>query len=112
MWCRIPRESSRRAPIAPHEKTTRRIELPTAAAIRLYHSQAYRPGGSAMRRLLAVLAGLAVFVFLGAPALAHHSQAMFDTSKEILIKGTVTRLEWKNPHIYLIVETVGPDGKR
>ena len=65
-----------------------------------------------MRRLPAALAGLAATAFLGAPALAHHSQAMFDTSKEILIKGTVTRLEWKNPHIYLIVETVGADGKR
>ena len=65
-----------------------------------------------MRRLLAVLAGLAVFVFLGAPALAHHSQAMFDTSKEILIKGKVVRFEWKNPHMYLVVETVGEDGKK
>jgi len=65
-----------------------------------------------MRRLPAALAGLAATAFLGAPALAHHSQAMFDTSKEVLIKGTVTRLEWKNPHIYLIVETVGADGKR
>jgi hypothetical protein len=65
-----------------------------------------------MRRLTAALAGLAAAAFLGAPALAHHSQAMFDTSKEILIKGTVTRLEWKNPHIYVIVETVGADGKK
>lgn len=28
------------------------------------------------------------------------------------VKGTVARLEWKNPHIYLIVETVGAGGKR
>lgn len=36
---------------------------------------------------------------------------MFDTSQEILIEGTVARFDWKNPHMYLIVETVGPDGK-
>src|SRR3954463_16811814 len=66
----------------------------------------------ARSRLPAALAGLAATAFLGAPALAHHSQAMFDTSKEVLIRWTVTRLEWKNPHIVLIVETVGADGKR
>jgi hypothetical protein len=38
--------------------------------------------------------------------------SMFDTSKEILIKGKVVRFEWKNPHVYLIVETVGEDGKK
>ena len=65
-----------------------------------------------MRRLPAAIAGLAATAFLVAPVLGHHSMSMFDTSKEILIKGTVARLEWKNPHIYLIVETVGEDGKR
>jgi hypothetical protein len=64
-----------------------------------------------MRRLLAAIAGLAATALLVAPALAHHSQAMFDTSKEILIKGKVVRFEWKNPHMYLFVETVGEDGK-
>ena len=64
-----------------------------------------------MRRLSAAI-GLTATAFFVAPALAHHSMSMFDTSKEILIKGTVARLEWKNPHIYLIVETVGEDGKK
>ena len=36
---------------------------------------------------------------------------MFDQSQEILIEGTVARFDWKNPHMYLIVETIGPDGK-
>jgi hypothetical protein len=48
---------------------------------------------------------------LSAPAFAHHSQAMFDQSEEILIEGTVARFDWVNPHMYLIVETVGPDGE-
>jgi hypothetical protein len=42
---------------------------------------------------------------------AHHSQAMFDTTKEVLIQGKVARFDWKNPHMYLVVETKGPDGK-
>jgi hypothetical protein len=65
-----------------------------------------------MRRLLAAIAGLAATAWLVAPALAHHSMSMFDTSKEILIKGKVVRFEWKNPHMYLFVETVDEDGKK
>ena len=47
----------------------------------------------------------------GAAAFAHHSQSIFDTTKEILIEGKVAKFDWKNPHMYLIVETKGPDGK-
>ena len=31
---------------------------------------------------------------LTAPASAHHSQSMFDTTKEIVIEGTVARFDW------------------
>jgi Family of unknown function (DUF6152) len=55
-----------------------------------------------------VLAAAASF---GAPAFAHHSQAMFDTTREILVEGTVAQFNWMNPHMYLIVETEGPDGE-
>ena len=60
-------------------------------------------------RAIRVLAAAALSS--ASPALAHHSQAMFDTSQEILIEGTVARFDWVNPHMYLIVETVGPDGE-
>src|ERR1043165_7866723 len=56
-----------------------------------------------------VLAAAASFV---APAFAHHSQAMFDTTKEILVQGTIARFDLKNPHMYLIVETKGPKGEK
>ena len=65
-----------------------------------------------MRRLPVAIAGLAAIALFVAPALAHHSMSMFDTSKEVLIKGKVVRFDWKNPHMYLIVETVGEDGKK
>ena len=64
-----------------------------------------------MRRLPTTLSALAAATLFGAPAFAHHSQAMFDATKEILIEGTVARFDWVNPHMYLIVETKGPDGK-
>jgi hypothetical protein len=62
-------------------------------------------------RLTAASLVLAVTALAGAPASAHHSQSMFDTSKEILIEGKVARFDWVNPHMYLVVETIGPDGK-
>ncbi|HVY64700.1 MAG TPA: DUF6152 family protein [Gammaproteobacteria bacterium] len=62
-----------------------------------------------MQRLSAPL--LATTALLCAPALAHHSQAMFDTSKELVLKGTVARFDWVNPHMYLVINTTDPDGK-
>jgi len=67
--------------------------------------------GSDMRRLPTAIYALAVITPFGAPVFAHHSQSMFDTSQEILVEGTVARFDWVNPHMYLIVETKGPDGK-
>jgi hypothetical protein len=47
-------------------------------------------------------AGLTVAtVFAGGAALAHHSGAMFDRSKEISIEGEVTEWHWSNPHSWL-----------
>lgn len=41
-------------------------------------------------------------VALGAGAVqAHHSYAMFDGSQTRSVTGTVARLEWKNPHVFL-----------
>lgn len=53
-----------------------------------------------------LLAALALALACMAPrASAHHSAAMFDTSREIVVQGVVTDLAWKNPHSYLTVRT-------
>jgi len=64
-----------------------------------------------MRKFLA--AALAVgLCWAAAPALAHHSfAAEFDASKEVTLKGTLTKLEWVNPHGWLHIDVKGPDGK-
>ena len=64
-----------------------------------------------MTRLFPAVLAVAATALFTAPSLAHHSQAMFDTTKEELFQGTVVRLDWVNPHMYLIVETKGPDGR-
>lgn len=41
------------------------------------------------------------------PAIAHHNTgALFDLKQEVLLQGTITRYEWKNPHLYFFIETV------
>ena len=60
--------------------------------------------------LLAAIASAAAAA-LSAPASAHHSQSMFDTTQEIVIEGTVSRFDWVNPHMYLVIATTSPDGQ-
>jgi hypothetical protein len=45
------------------------------------------------------------------PALAHHSGAMFDSTRSETISGTITEFNWVNPHSSFKVEVPGPDGK-
>jgi hypothetical protein len=47
-----------------------------------------------------------------ARALAHHSFAAdFDADKPITLTGTVTKVEWANPHTWFFVDVKSPDGK-
>lgn len=61
-------------------------------------------------KLLTAAAPLFAAALFCAPASAHHSQAMFDTSQELILKGTVARFDWVNPHMYLVIDTTDPDG--
>jgi hypothetical protein len=45
------------------------------------------------------------------PAWVHHSGAMFDSTKEQTISGTVTEFNWTNPHSSFKVSVAGADGK-
>jgi hypothetical protein len=48
------------------------------------------------------LIAIAVAAFT-APAIAHHSFAMFDDTKTVTLQGTVKEFEWVNPHSWLRV---------
>lgn len=44
----------------------------------------------------------AILILLCAPpALAHHSNVMFDNSQEVTIAGVVKEFQWTNPHCYI-----------
>ncbi len=54
-----------------------------------------------------------VSVFAATHAYAHHSfSAEFDVGRPIDITGTVTQIEWTNPHAWVHLETVNEQGQR
>lgn len=55
-----------------------------------------------MNRITAfAAAALVAGAALAAPALAHHSFAMFDQTKLMTLDGTVHEFQWTNPHAFI-----------
>jgi Family of unknown function (DUF6152) len=52
----------------------------------------------------------AVFVFASVLAAHHSVPAEYDISKTITIRGSVTKIEWTNPHARLLVDAKNDDG--
>src|ERR1700674_2751938 len=62
--------------------------------------------------LAATCAAVCAGILLGAlPLSAHHSfSAEFDAKKPVRLEGKVTDMEWINPHSWIHIDVVGPDG--
>ena len=55
---------------------------------------------------------IATFVSCTIPSWAHHAfAAEFDIKKPVKLQGTVTKMEWINPHAWIHIDVKGPDGK-
>jgi len=65
-----------------------------------------------MRTKLSVLIASAALLAAAAPVIAHHSfAAEFDAKKPVKLQGTVTKMEWINPHAWIHIDVTGEDGK-
>ena len=61
-------------------------------------------------KLAAAVASLGLLLFV-VPALAHHSfSSEFDANVPIKLEGTVTKMEWVNPHAWIYLDVKKPDG--
>ena len=63
-----------------------------------------------MRKKVFAIAGLLAAAVV--PVWAHHSfAAEFDIGKPVKMQGTVTQMEWINPHSWIHIDVKGPDGQ-
>ena len=63
-------------------------------------------------KIILSAAGVAALLTLATtPGWAHHSfAAEFDARQPVNFRGTVTRMQWTNPHVWIHVDVAQPDG--
>ncbi len=63
-------------------------------------------------RVTVVVVSLAGLLAAAVPALAHHSfAAEYDVKQPIKLTGTVTKIEWTNPHCFFYIDVKTETGK-
>jgi hypothetical protein len=65
-----------------------------------------------MRIKIVVMAAGVALLAAAVPALAHHAfSAEFDAANPVRLRGTITMMEWINPHAWMHIDVTNDDGK-
>jgi hypothetical protein len=65
-----------------------------------------------MNKLIAFILFGSVVLIVALPVLAHHGRgATYDMKKQITLKGVVTEVAWRNPHVAIYMDVKDADGK-
>jgi hypothetical protein len=65
-----------------------------------------------MKSTLAVVVVAAGFLLAARPIVAHHAfAAEFDANKPVKLTGTVTKVDWRNPHTWFFIDVTDETGK-
>lgn len=63
-------------------------------------------------KLASLIAGAALLLSAAPPTFAHHAfAAEFDMNRPFTITGTVSKVAWQNPHVYVYVDAKDENGK-
>jgi hypothetical protein len=62
------------------------------------------------RRTLPGFLSAALVLVAPLAAFAHHSDTMFEETKQVTVQGVVKEFQYTNPHSWLLVDVANPDG--
>jgi len=63
-----------------------------------------------VRNRILLVFSLATTLIAAVPAFAHHGTAGYDMSKVVTLTGTVSKVQWSNPHIYYTIDAKDESG--
>jgi hypothetical protein len=65
-----------------------------------------------MKRLLILVVAVMVAPAVAGSLLAHHGRgATYDMKKHVTLKGAVSRIDWRNPHVVIYMDVKDGDGR-
>jgi Family of unknown function (DUF6152) len=65
-----------------------------------------------MTRMFFLMVAVFSLAMAGRPLVAHHSEtAEYDSTKPVKVKGTISKVEWLNPHVWFYVDVKDDTGK-
>jgi hypothetical protein len=84
--------------------------LPSDCRVRLNSNLRKDGEGAVIKKLAIIFFAVVGLSVVSLPLFAHHGNASYDTTKTVMLKGTVTDYIWANPHVFLKVDAMDDSG--